>query len=159
MLEQFFKQLPQDLKLDLRSQDLSVVVYKHEHFPITLTIYPTTMTVLFQGNILITLRFTQIFEKIYEEHKSSSSSDDPVELQTSKEKTNDNNIDRPIAMKKRNPKAANIQVHNLRFNDFRDDLLSFISKWKPINSPSQINITCPETKTQQEQSTQTDDQE
>ena len=100
------------------------------------------MTVLFQGNSLSIPQFTQLFEQVIAENTPSSHDREPKRPSVTQEECNElvNDCTYQSSRKRKRSELNNIQLRNLRFHDFRDDLLSFICNWKPSTNPTQSMI-------------------
>ena len=156
-LEEFFKKLPLGLKMNLHKHDKTSVIYKHDYLSITMTIYPTKMTVLFQGDPLTAQQFKGVSEQTLAEYAAVSRKESPIEDSTNKDDINIPKTDCKPTKKRRKCTNESLQLRNLRFNDFRDDLISFICNWTPRNYPSQTMLDQPSINEVCDQSAQTEE--
>ena len=138
-LNNFIDNLPDELELQLQKDDPNMALYKTVNKQVTLTYYKTTCTTLIQGNPLSILDHLNIFQKVYDSYSAASSNANPhTNAPAVAGKTNNRKNPGPYARGIKPPEI--VQVHNLRFNDFRDDIVNFIRCWKPLNHPSQSQI-------------------
>ena len=126
-MEEFFKSFDGDDDLVLHMQNAIAIIYKHPRSSLTLTIFRTTRSVSLQGKEDTIMRHVNLLSQLHESNKSASSNEltqSPYANPVSTECPTPRNYKR----NKSNP------IHVARFNDFRDDITSFISTWKPSKS-------------------------
>ena len=129
-VETFFASFPENHKPYLVRSTESITIYKAIEGQMAIAIFKTTFTVMLQGGTNDRAHYANIFMSIHEEQSSSSNAQTSQNTESIHTITTHTEETTPASKKR---KRTQYQIHNLRFNDFRDDLMAFMEQWKPNN--------------------------
>ena len=131
-VEAFFASFQENEKLQIVRDNNSVAIFKSPSGTLAITIFKNTNTVTIQGRNEEIAQFVTTFQTLLEVQNVSASA-------SSSEPQNHHTATQEATPARKRRKVDTHQLHNLRFNDFRDDLYHFMKNWKPTANQTQLN--------------------